>query len=577
MERSALESMSETVLAIAAEREVEPMLRRLVRSARELSGARYAALGIPDGQGAFAQFITTGMSDELIAAMGPLPRTHGLLGAMLESPESYRTADIRQDPRFRGWWPRAHPQMRSFLGVPIVARGSVIAAFYVTDKEDADEFGEADQRMIEMLAAHAAVAIENARLLERSRELSIVEERNRMARELHDSVSQKLFGLVLGAESAGTLLDRDPEAAAEQVARIGELAQEALGELRELIFELRPASLEDEGLAATLRKEVDVLRRVHGRDIELRIAGSASCAPEAEGEVLRIAQEALNNALRHAEAERIELRMEARDGRLIVTVADDGIGFDPEDRVAARAPARPDLDGGARGRARRHPERRLAARRGHHGDARGAAMIRVLIADDHAVVRQGLRTFLDLQDDIEVVAEAGDGAEALAAAEQHTPDVALIDLVMPNVDGIEAIRGLRERVPTARAIVLSSFIDDEKLLPAVRAGAAGYLLKDVQPQQLVDAIRTVHAGGALLHPKVASRLLEEMATDPLTPREREVLALIGRGMANKVIARELSLSEKTVKAHVSSILAKLGVTDRTQAALYAVRAGLVGR
>ena len=203
-------------------------------------------------------------------------------------------------------------------------------------------------------------------------------------------------------------------------------------------------------------------------------------------------------------------------------------------------------------------------------------MIRVVIADDHAVVRQGLRTFLDLQDDIEVVAEAGDGAEALAAAEEHAPDVVLIDLVMPNVDGIEAIRGLRERVPAARAIVLSSFIEDEKLLPAVRAGAAGYLLKDVEPQQLVDAIRTVHAGGALLHPKVASRLLEEMASDPLTPREREVLVLIGRGMANKIIARELSLSEKTVKAHVSSILAKLGVTDRTQAALYAVRAGLVG-
>lgn len=202
-------------------------------------------------------------------------------------------------------------------------------------------------------------------------------------------------------------------------------------------------------------------------------------------------------------------------------------------------------------------------------------MIRVLIADDHAVVRQGLRTFLDLQDDIEVVAEASDGAEALAAAEQHAPDVVLIDLVMPNVDGIEAIRGLRERVPQARAVVLSSFIDDERLLPAVRAGAAGYLLKDVQPQELVAAIRAVHEGGALLHPKVASRLLEEVATDPLTPREREVLSLIGRGMANKAIALELSLSEKTVKAHVSSILAKLGVADRTQAALYAVRAGLV--
>jgi DNA-binding NarL/FixJ family response regulator len=203
-------------------------------------------------------------------------------------------------------------------------------------------------------------------------------------------------------------------------------------------------------------------------------------------------------------------------------------------------------------------------------------VIRVLIADDHAVVRQGLRTFLDLQDDMEVVAEAADGAEALAAAEEHSPDVVLVDLVMPNVDGIEAIRGLRERVPAARAIILSSFIDDEKLLPAVRAGAAGYLLKDVQPQELVAAIRTVHAGGALLHPKVASRLLEELSTDPLTPREREVLGLIGRGMANKLIARELELSEKTVKAHVSNILAKLGVTDRTQAALYAVRAGLIG-
>ena len=202
-------------------------------------------------------------------------------------------------------------------------------------------------------------------------------------------------------------------------------------------------------------------------------------------------------------------------------------------------------------------------------------MIRVLIADDHAVVRQGLRTFLDLQDDIEVVGEAADGASALAAAESLRPDVVLVDLVMPGVDGIEAIRGLRERVPEARAIVLSSFIDDEKLFPAVRAGAAGYLLKDVQPQALVEAIRTVHGGGALLHPRVASRLLEELTTDPLTPREREVLGLIGRGMANKVIARELSLSEKTVKAHVSNILAKLGVTDRTQAALYAVRAGLV--
>jgi DNA-binding NarL/FixJ family response regulator len=206
-------------------------------------------------------------------------------------------------------------------------------------------------------------------------------------------------------------------------------------------------------------------------------------------------------------------------------------------------------------------------------------LIRVLIADDHAVVRQGLRTFLDLQDDIEVVGDAADGAEALEAAERLAPDVVLMDLVMPGVDGIEALRGLRLRAPDARAIVLSSFIDDDKLFPAVRAGAAGYLLKDVQPQELVTAIRTVHGGGSLLHPTVAARLMEELATsgpaEQLTAREREVLVLIGRGLANKLIARELGIAEKTVKAHVSSVLAKLGLTDRTQAALYAVREGLV--
>jgi NarL family two-component system response regulator LiaR len=208
--------------------------------------------------------------------------------------------------------------------------------------------------------------------------------------------------------------------------------------------------------------------------------------------------------------------------------------------------------------------------------------IRVLIADDHAVVRQGLRTFLELQDDIEVVADVGDGEAALSAVESHRPDVVLMDLVMPGVGGIEAIRRLRELRPQTRVLVLTSFLDDEKLFPAVRAGAAGYLLKDVEPAELVRAIHTVADGEALLHPAVAARLMEEFseverpaAEEALTAREREVLELIARGLPNKLIARELEIAEKTVKAHVSSILSKLGLTDRTQAALYAVRAGLI--
>jgi NarL family two-component system response regulator LiaR len=205
-------------------------------------------------------------------------------------------------------------------------------------------------------------------------------------------------------------------------------------------------------------------------------------------------------------------------------------------------------------------------------------LIRVLVADDHAVVRQGLRTFLELQEDIEVVADAADGRAALAAVAEHEPDVVLMDLVMPGLNGIEAIRRIAGERPLTRVIALTSFLDDDKVFPAVRAGAAGYVLKDIEPPELVQAIRTVHAGEALLHPAVAARLMDEVAAaggrdtpENLTPREREVVELIARGLSNKRIALELGIAEKTVKTHVSNILSKLGLTDRTQVALHAVR------
>jgi two-component system, NarL family, response regulator LiaR len=199
-------------------------------------------------------------------------------------------------------------------------------------------------------------------------------------------------------------------------------------------------------------------------------------------------------------------------------------------------------------------------------------VIRVVVADDHEVVREGLRAFLALQDDIEVVGEAADGQEAVAAVARLEPDVALIDLVMPRVDGLEAIKRIRALSIATRVIVLTSFADEDKMLPAVRAGAVGYLLKDVDPHELVAAIRTVHEGETILHAAVIRELVREVAGDgreppadnPLTPREREVLGLIARGRANKAIAFELGVAEKTVKTHVSNILGKLGVSDRTQ-------------
>jgi signal transduction histidine kinase len=325
----ALRAVGDAVLAIAAELSLEEVLQRLVESARELAGARYAALGIPDGSGGFRHFLTAGMSDELVAALGPLPHQHGVLGAMLEETTPYRSADIREHPRFRGWWPRGHPDMRSFLGVPIVAREGVVGAFYLTDKVGAPDFGDEEQELIELLATHAAIAITNARLHQESSELSILSERNRLALELHDAVSQKLFSLVLNAEAASTLLERDPAAARKQVLRLQELAQEALDELRSLIFELRPPDLEQDGLCGALRKHVEVLRRVQPSPIELELDDGIARDPARDSEILRVAQEAIANALRHAGASRLTVRLRESDGRVLLEVEDDGAGFDP--------------------------------------------------------------------------------------------------------------------------------------------------------------------------------------------------------------------------------------------------------
>jgi NarL family two-component system response regulator LiaR len=211
--------------------------------------------------------------------------------------------------------------------------------------------------------------------------------------------------------------------------------------------------------------------------------------------------------------------------------------------------------------------------------------IAVLIVDDHEVVRRGLRSFLESQGDIEVVGEAVDGAEAIEKVQDLLPDVVLMDLVMPGMDGIDAIRKVSQTCPSSRVLVLTSFSEDDKVFPAIKAGANGYLLKDVAVEDLARAIRSVAGGEFLLHPEVAGKVLDEFRETPkemtslsdLTPREIEVLTLIAKGYSNKEIAAALCIATRTVKAHVSNILSKLHAMDRTQAALYAVRQGLVPR
>ncbi len=223
------------------------------------------------------------------------------------------------------------------------------------------------------------------------------------------------------------------------------------------------------------------------------------------------------------------------------------------------------------------------------GNAYPGKKIRVLVVDDHAVVRQGLRTFIALQDDMEVVGEGANGIEAVELVTRLKPDVILLDLIMPEMDGVEATQKIMDCAPQSRVLILTSFGEDDKVFPAIRAGAQGYLLKDIQPLDLVQAVRASYQGKAQLHPDITRRLMTAVSKDmlpqeekttsqtkemeSLTEREHEVLQLIAEGLTNRDIAGKLFISEKTVKTHVSNILGKLGLTDRTQAAIYALRRG----
>src|SRR5690606_7394183 len=214
----------------------------------------------------------------------------------------YRTPDITQDPRFCGWWPAAHPEMRSFLGVPIVSAGDIVGAFYLTDKEDGPGFSPADEDAVVLLASHAAIAIDQARLFEDSRELALVQERARLARELHDAMSQSLFSLQLAAATASSLLTADPGAAADQLDLVRSLSAQVLAELRTTVEGLRPADLERDGLAAVLGAQLTVAGRAHEVPVDLTLGDLPGLEPDVEHQFLRVAQEAVTNALRHAGA-----------------------------------------------------------------------------------------------------------------------------------------------------------------------------------------------------------------------------------------------------------------------------------
>ncbi|MER7194256.1 GAF domain-containing sensor histidine kinase [Streptomyces flaveolus] len=348
--RSGLAAVSSALLAMSRHLEVRDVLKTIVASARELLDAQYAALGVPDDHGGFAQFVVDGVSDEQWKAIGPLPRQHGILAAMLHDARPERLADVRKDPRFEGW-PSAHPDLADFLGLPIRDGDEVIGALFLANKlrpagghpphppcekpQGGCGFTEEDEELLGILAQHAAIALTNARLYERSRELTISEERSRLAHELHDAVSQKLFSLRLTAQAAATLVDRDPTRAKGELQQVAQLAAEAADELRAAVVELRPAALDEDGLVATLRTQIQVLDRAHTARVTFTGHGVKALPAAQEEAVLRVAQEALHNALRHSGAEHVDVMLTRRGPGAVLRVTDDGSGFDP--RTVRRA------------------------------------------------------------------------------------------------------------------------------------------------------------------------------------------------------------------------------------------------
>ncbi len=322
-----LQRVSQVVLAVARQLSVHDVLQMIVRSARSLVNARYAALGVPDDQGSFAEFVVDGMSEREQKAIGPIPRQHGLLGVLLREGQPIRVDDIRADPRFE-WWPSAHPDMSDFIGIPIRDGRDILGIIFAACKCVPGGFTERDEQLLGLFASHAAIALTNARLYERGRELSVLEERARLARELHDAVSQKLFSIRVKARAAEVLVPRDPSRAVAELESVAALAGQAHAELRAVIDGLAPPDLAAGGLAGSLRSYAVLAGRTHGVEVRFEAAADLpALAADREAAVYRVAQEALHNALRHSGAATICVSLSARRNRVILEVADHGRGF----------------------------------------------------------------------------------------------------------------------------------------------------------------------------------------------------------------------------------------------------------
>jgi len=322
-----LAALDVAVRGISGELALEAVLQLIVDRVRDLANAEYAALGISHPDGVIERFITSGLTDDERARIGALPHGYGLLGLIIREGETFRIPDIATDPRRYGFPPN-HPEMHSFLGVPITVKGQAVGDLYLTNKRGVAEFGMDDQRLVERFAAHAGLAIENARLSERVQALAVVEERERIGRDLHDGVIQRMYGVALGLDDVAELASRDPVAAGERIDRAIDALHETIAEVRTFIYGLRPGLDTAGSLGSALESLAEETRLNTTIEIDVAAQRVAKLSPVARGELLSIAREALSNVVRHAGATRATIEVAVSDGKLRLVIADDGAGFD---------------------------------------------------------------------------------------------------------------------------------------------------------------------------------------------------------------------------------------------------------
>ncbi len=483
--------------------------------------------------------------------------------------------------------------LHAAMFVPLVAQDRVIGILAVSNRTP-EAYDQGDLVAAAEVGRHLGVIVEHALLSETAQEQALLEERARLARDLHDGLANALAGLIWQLKE---IAEADADGLVDRVATAEASARALLDETRRTLWDLQPLALETTGLSDAIDREISALQdRGIRATMDLDGEQPDSMDRRCSTALFRAAQESIANAARHGSPRRVLVALDFGLSEATLTVMDDGSGFDPDVQPAGLGLAgmqeRMRLIGG-RVEVRSAPGMgtRVMAAVPYQPSASPTpaptievpedtshASVRVLIADGQELVRRGLRHMLDDAPGMVVVADAADGEGTLAAIVAHRPDVVLLDTQLPGIRAVEVLERLRTGETRPQVILMTVFDRDERVFDGLRAGARGYLLKDVSRDQVVRAIHTVRAGGSLLPPVATTRLLEQLdpeAPGALTPRELEVLQALATGARNKEIARTLFISTGTVKFHIGNVLRKLGAHTRTEAVMVARERGLL--